>query len=53
MNNDPSNRLDQLLEKMSNKKAMELTGKTNSQIEKTGNNSKTFKAFEAKFEKIS
>ena len=38
---------------MSNKKAMEFTGRTINQIENKGSDSKTLKAFEAKFEKMS
>ena len=53
LNQKPNKRLEELMRRTSNKKAIEMTGRTASQIEKGSLESKSFKAFEARFDKAS
>ena len=53
MNKDPNHRLDQLMQRTPSKKVLEMTGKTMGQIEKASQELNSYKAFEARYEKIS
>lgn len=53
LNSSTFNRLDQLLHKLPGKKTLELTGKSTKEIEKASRETKSYKIFEARFDKQS